>query len=231
MSNRVQQLENIQNEARELFKNKNADYGDAFANYGPIGVLVRLGDKIQRLQTITKTGISLVEDEKIRDTLIDLHNYSAMAIMLMDEKNTTREQNIQKTNEYDIKPSTLTQKDELYVDEEMLSDILFGVKEKTSDGQEPLSKGDVAWSVYNLICNQTIEFEDCEKLVTAILETYTNYKEATNKLASSLKLVYSGINIDEIVISLQINDTFKQDHENIIVSEAGVGMISNNEYK
>ena len=93
MSNRVQQLETIQNEARELFKNKNADYGDAFANYGPIGVLVRLGDKIQRLQTITKTGISLVEDEKIRDTLIDLHNYSAMAIMLMDEKNTTGEQN------------------------------------------------------------------------------------------------------------------------------------------
>ena len=30
--------------------------------------------------------ISLVQNESIRDTLIDLHNYSAMAIMLMDEK-------------------------------------------------------------------------------------------------------------------------------------------------
>ena len=112
----------------------------------------------------------------------------------------------------------------------MLSDILFGVKEKTSDGQEPLSKEEVAWSVYNLICNQIIEFKDCEKLVTAILETYTNYKEATNRLASSLKLAYSGLNIDEIVISLQINDTFKTDHKNIIVSEAGIGLISNNDY-
>ena len=47
---------------------------------------MRIGDKIQRLQSITKSGITLVEDEKIRDTLIDLHNYAAMAIMLMDEK-------------------------------------------------------------------------------------------------------------------------------------------------
>ena len=59
--------------------------GDAFANYGPVGVLIRIGDKISRLQNISKKGIQLVEDEKIRDTLIDLHNYAAMAIMLLDE--------------------------------------------------------------------------------------------------------------------------------------------------
>lgn len=86
MSERVKQLEEIQTEARELFKKKNADYGDAFADYGTVGVLVRLGDKIRRLQSISKSGITMVEDEKMRDTLIDLHNYSAMAIMLMDEK-------------------------------------------------------------------------------------------------------------------------------------------------
>lgn len=85
MSQRVKQLENIQEEARILFEKKNADYGDAFANYGPVGVLIRIGDKISRLQNISKKGIQLVEDEKIRDTLIDLHNYAAMAIMLLDE--------------------------------------------------------------------------------------------------------------------------------------------------
>ena len=82
---RVEQLKDIQEEARELFKKKNTDYGDAFANYGPIGVLVRMGDKISRLQSIDKNKIALVNDEKMRDTLIDLHNYSAMAIMLLDE--------------------------------------------------------------------------------------------------------------------------------------------------
>ena len=79
-------FENIQTEARELFRKKNQDYGDAFANYGAIGVLVRMGDKISRLQSITNHQISLVNTESLRDTLLDLHNYSAMAIMLLDEK-------------------------------------------------------------------------------------------------------------------------------------------------
>lgn len=84
--NRVQQMKKVQEEGLELFKRKNSDYGDSFANYGPIGVIIRMGDKIQRLSTITNKTIQ-VNDESIRDTLIDLHNYSAMAIMLLDEKN------------------------------------------------------------------------------------------------------------------------------------------------
>ena len=83
---RVSQMIEIQKESLELFKNKNADYGDAFANYGPVGVIVRMGDKINRLSSVTKNQVSLVQNESIRDTLIDLHNYAAMAIILMDEK-------------------------------------------------------------------------------------------------------------------------------------------------
>ena len=83
---RVLQYKEIQKEAIELFIKKNNDYGDAFANYGPIGVLVRMGDKINRLVNLDKTKIQLIEKESIRDTLIDLHNYSAMALMLLDEK-------------------------------------------------------------------------------------------------------------------------------------------------
>ena len=85
MMDRVNNLEKIQNEVRELFRKKNQDYGDAFANYGSIGVLVRIGDKISRLQSISNRNISLINSESLRDTLIDLHNYSAMAIMLLDE--------------------------------------------------------------------------------------------------------------------------------------------------
>jgi hypothetical protein len=86
MTDRVKQMSNIQEESLELFKKKNKDYGDAFATYGSVGVLVRMGDKISRLQSITKNKIELVDNETIRDTLIDLHNYAAMAIMLIDEK-------------------------------------------------------------------------------------------------------------------------------------------------
>ena len=84
---RVKQLEEIHREALELFKRKNKDYGDAFADFGLLGILVRLNDKIKRAITITETSISLVEDEKIQDTLIDIHNYAAMGLMLVGEKN------------------------------------------------------------------------------------------------------------------------------------------------
>ena len=82
---RVAQMQAIQSEALELFTRKNADYGDAFAKYGVIGVLMRIEDKLQRSMSITKNGVTLVNDEGIRDTLIDLHNYAAMALMLLDE--------------------------------------------------------------------------------------------------------------------------------------------------
>ena len=83
---RVEQMKQVQENALELFAKKNADYGDAFAKYGVIGVLMRIEDKIQRGLSITKNGVNLVNDEGIRDTLLDLHNYAAMAIMLLDEK-------------------------------------------------------------------------------------------------------------------------------------------------
>ena len=82
--NRVEQMQKIQLEALEIFRKKNTDYGDSFAKYGVIGVLMRIEDKIQRGMTITKNGVNLVTDEGIRDTLMDLHNYAAMALMLID---------------------------------------------------------------------------------------------------------------------------------------------------
>ena len=102
---RVLQMTKVQNESLELFKKKNQDYGDAFANYGPIGVIVRMGDKMQRLISVSKNGINLVSNESIRDTLLDLHNYAAMAIMLLDE---------QEDKKYEIE---LDEEKELYIAE------------------------------------------------------------------------------------------------------------------
>ena len=91
-TDRVSQMESVQKEGLELFRKKNQDYGDAFANYGAIGILVRMGDKISRLQSISSKNISLINTESLRDTLIDLHNYAAMAIMLIDEDTDKRPQ-------------------------------------------------------------------------------------------------------------------------------------------
>jgi hypothetical protein len=85
METRPEQLKSIQAEALQLFIKKNADYGDAFAKFGVIGVLMRIEDKIQRAISISNSGIQLVADERLDDTLIDLHNYAAMALMLRRE--------------------------------------------------------------------------------------------------------------------------------------------------
>ena len=85
MDARASQLEAVQAEALALFRRKNADYGDAFAKHGSVGVLVRLEDKLARFTTLTRHGVTLVPSESVRDTLIDMHNYAAMAVMLLDE--------------------------------------------------------------------------------------------------------------------------------------------------
>ena len=82
--NRIEQMKKIQLDALELFSKKNIDYGDAFAKFGVIGVLMRIEDKLQRSLSITKNGVNLINDESMRDTLLDLHNYAAMALMLID---------------------------------------------------------------------------------------------------------------------------------------------------
>ena len=84
--NRVEQMKKVQKEGLELFEKKNKDYGDAFAKYGTVGVLIRMEDKLQRSISISNSGINLINSESMRDTLLDLHNYAAMALMLMDEK-------------------------------------------------------------------------------------------------------------------------------------------------
>lgn len=89
----VENFIKIQREGLNLFLKKNSDYGDSYKDYGLIGVLVRLGDKIKRLHNVTNKGINLVNDESLRDTLIDLQNYSTMAIMLYDEGKNKKNKN------------------------------------------------------------------------------------------------------------------------------------------
>lgn len=84
MNNIYMPFSAVQSFGLALFKKKNADYGDAFAQYGIIGVMIRMGDKLQRIKKLYESKTREVE-ETIQDTIIDLHNYSAMGIMLIDE--------------------------------------------------------------------------------------------------------------------------------------------------
>ena len=94
--NYIPKFISVQKEGLKLFKQKNKDYGNAFANHGPIVVIIRMGDKINRLMNVSQSGVNMIKTESLRDTLIDLHNYSAMAIMLMDSKEKLQHPQVQK---------------------------------------------------------------------------------------------------------------------------------------
>ena len=66
------------------YNSKNHDYGDSFARtfnkYGLTASLIRLEDKLSRLETLSKKK-SRVDDESIEDTLLDLANYAIMTVI------------------------------------------------------------------------------------------------------------------------------------------------------
>lgn len=84
----VQEHIRITNELNDLYERKNRDYGDSFhisfIEEGMAMSRIRLSDKLNRFKTLTKTNHQEVDDESIRDTLIDLANYAIMTIMEMD---------------------------------------------------------------------------------------------------------------------------------------------------
>lgn len=82
----VYKFKQIQRQAFQLFKHKNHDYGDSFKEHGIVGVIVRMGDKLN--QHLTHNSITIKEQsghvgESIQDTLLDLMNYCNMALQLI----------------------------------------------------------------------------------------------------------------------------------------------------
>lgn len=78
-------FDGICQEMMDLHRRKNNDYGNAaqrsYDKFGIISYVMRLGDKMSRLETLTRPGAEQkVEGEKIEDTLMDLAAYAIMAI-------------------------------------------------------------------------------------------------------------------------------------------------------
>ena len=78
----------ITEEMVNLYLRKNADYGDSFTeSLDEDGLLVskiRIKDKLKRFSQLIDND-NLVEDESLRDTLIDMANYAVMTMMWIDD--------------------------------------------------------------------------------------------------------------------------------------------------
>lgn len=70
----------------ETYRQKNADYGNAFEKSmdedGLLVAKIRIGDKIRRINSLIKNnGEGQVKDERLEDTYLDLANYCVMTIL------------------------------------------------------------------------------------------------------------------------------------------------------
>lgn len=72
------------------FAKKNADYGNSFEESldedGLIAAKVQIGHKWRRFKTLISADDILVEDEGLRDTLMDLANYAVMTVMWLEKQ-------------------------------------------------------------------------------------------------------------------------------------------------
>ena len=74
----------------KMFELKNSKYGNSvergFNKYGPVSLLVRLEDKLNRIEQLllnNETGDDT--DERITDTLEDLANYAIISTMILSK--------------------------------------------------------------------------------------------------------------------------------------------------
>ena len=90
MSSKIEKHLKICNELNALYAKKNHDYGDSFhlsfIEEGMAMARIRLGDKLNRFKTLSRSTKQEVKDESLRDTLIDLANYAIMTILEMENE-------------------------------------------------------------------------------------------------------------------------------------------------
>lgn len=71
----------------ETYIRKNHDYGNSFDKsldkFGLVASAVRIGDKMNRIESLVQEK-AMVQDESIKDTLLDMANYAIMTVMWMD---------------------------------------------------------------------------------------------------------------------------------------------------
>jgi len=91
--NKSEEFKSITSQILNTYIKKNHDYGNSFDKsmdeFGMTSAIIRMNDKLERLKTLSKKE-SMVKDESVKDTLLDLANYAIMTVMYLkkheDEK-------------------------------------------------------------------------------------------------------------------------------------------------
>lgn len=82
----IRKFKNVLIKRFQIFAKKNIDYGSSFDVDGIVGIVIREGDKLMRLKTISQKGhVVQVHDEGMRELFRDIANYCDIGLMLLGE--------------------------------------------------------------------------------------------------------------------------------------------------
>ena len=86
----IEQHKRICERLNKVYADKNHDYGNSFGDtyekYGDISALVRISDKMNRIEQLVQTGEQKVKDEALEDSILDMANYLIMWAMELEEE-------------------------------------------------------------------------------------------------------------------------------------------------
>lgn len=72
--------------AQDMAKNLdyNTDFKESLEEFGLVASVIRLGDKMNKIKSLIKKEAQ-VQDESIKDTLLDIANHAIMTVMWMNK--------------------------------------------------------------------------------------------------------------------------------------------------
>ncbi len=87
--NKIEKHKKICEILNDTYRKKNNDYGDSFgetfSKLGIISAITRLSDKYNRIVSLGTKAEQMVNDESIKDTLLDMANYCIMTIIELEK--------------------------------------------------------------------------------------------------------------------------------------------------
>ena len=115
--NKVEMHRNICLEMNEMYKRKNADYGDSvgelYDKLGDISLLTRISDKYNRLMSLLSSENKEVNYESIDDTILDMANYCVIWAMERELRLIPHLRDRGLDFDGDISPETITMSEEM----------------------------------------------------------------------------------------------------------------------
>lgn len=80
----------ILEEMRDVFIQKNSDYGNSFVDsvreFGQVVAVARVNDKLNRLKKMVKGDHMNIKSESMRDNFLDIANYCVLALVAMEDE-------------------------------------------------------------------------------------------------------------------------------------------------